>query len=61
MHYGLVTVYSIQNLYKMNTSFSEHPLAGPFGVHYREVLLYSDIPYLDFCFTQGIIHDRTEE
>jgi hypothetical protein len=33
-------VQSMQNLYIMNTFFSEHFLVGPVGVHYREVLLY---------------------
>ena len=37
-----VRVKLIKNLYIMNTSFNEHFLKGPVGVHYREVLLYID-------------------
>ena len=34
---------SMQNLYLMNTSLSEHFLDSPVGVHYMEVLLYLDM------------------
>ena len=59
-----VNAQSMQNLRIMNTSYSEHFLTGPVGVHYREVLLYFssktilNFPLFDFrkritLFEQG--------
>ena len=57
-----VTVQSIQNFYKMNTSHNEHFLGGPNGVHLTEVLLYIENREDDFdlsSFEEKEKYERT--